>query len=357
VAAGLVISAHAGEPATAVPVSQQRALAAHELARPEAPAALSAPYGPAAAAAKPKKDCEFWDVGCMVSQGVNQWFKDLSKSAIKAVFHGMGKQLLRTPEVQDYPRLVEISGQTRWIANTCMVLLVMAGGFLLMGHETLQTSYTVKDLAPRLVVAVITCNFSNTVVGEAIGVANALAAGVLGPGVDVDLAMKTLEKRLSVPSGDGVDFIIFLILAAAVMGAVLVVIFALRITLTMLLVAAGPLALACHALPQTEELARLWWRALAGLLGVQVAQALVFIVAVKVLLTPNGTNGFAIGTNLTDIVLVLCLLYVLIRIPSWIAYQVMTGGLRRSPLARIPRYVMYRHLITSAVGGRGRRGP
>jgi hypothetical protein len=41
-----------------------------------------------------------------------------------------------------------------------------------------------------------------------------------------------------------------------------------RIVITTLLVAVAPLALACHALPHIEGAARLWWRALAAVLGV-----------------------------------------------------------------------------------------
>jgi hypothetical protein len=40
-----------------------------------------------------------------------------------------------------------------------------------------------------------------------------------------------------------------------------------RVALLILLVAAAPLALICHALPQTEGLARLWWRATAACLA------------------------------------------------------------------------------------------
>jgi hypothetical protein len=41
------------------------------------------------------------------------------------------------------------------------------------------------------------------------------------------------------------------------------------------LIAVAPFALACHALPQTEGIARWWWRAFTAILAIQSAQAVV----------------------------------------------------------------------------------
>src|SRR5690606_23883665 len=49
-----------------------------------------------------------------------------------------------------------------------------------------------------------------------------------------------------------------------------------RIVLVVVLVVAAPLMLAFHALPQTNYIAVVWWRSMAALLAVPVAQSLAF---------------------------------------------------------------------------------
>ena len=225
-----------------------------------------------------------------------------------------------------------------------------------MGHETLQTSYTVKDIAPRLVLGMAAANFSTLFTGKAIDVANALAAALLGDDVSAATAGKMLADRLTQNAAAGSVFLILLVLVAIVFALVLAVVYVVRLTLTIILIAAAPLALACHALPQTEEWARLWWRLLTGMLLIQVAQALVFIIAIKVMLAPGGP--ITDDSQGWDLLIVICLLYVLVRIPSWIMQQVMHMNTRRSPAARLARYYVFRQTIHGAVraGGRGAGG-
>lgn len=302
-----------------------------------------------------KPECDFWDVSCKMGQGIDDWLRGLAKSAIKTVFDALGTSLLQTPQVEQIPRVSDIWSQTAVVANTCFVLMFMAGGLVLMRHETLQTNYTVKDIAPRFVVGVITANISRELVGKAIEFANALALGLLGPGINAETAISTIEKRLSQNLDVGAVFVVLIILFAVILAAVLAVIYVVRLTITTLLVAGAPLALACHALPQTEGLARLWWRALAGMLAIQVCQALVFVVAIRVLLTPDSSGTFSNGSQAFDLLIVICLLYVLIRIPSWIAMQIWQGGSRPGLVQRIVRVAVYRQVLRSATHSGRRR--
>jgi hypothetical protein len=146
-----------------------------------------------------------------------------------------------------------------------------------------------------------------------------------------------------------------------VLALVLALIYVIRIMLLTLLAAAAPLALACHALPHTEGLARLWWRAFAGVLAIQVAQALVMITTLRVFFSDDRSVLF--GANpiqaFRDLLLLVCLLYILIRIPSWISQMVFRGGMRRSPIARIVRYAVAAAIFGRAVpalAGRFRGG-
>jgi len=77
-----------------------------------------------------------------------------------------------------------------------------------------------------------------------------------------------------------------LVLAVLVMAVGVVMTFILRTVLMVLLLGCAPLALICHATPQTEGLAYVWWRALAVCLSIQVGQAIIVLATVRVLLTP-----------------------------------------------------------------------
>jgi hypothetical protein len=53
------------------------------------------------------------------------------------------------------------------IADSAYVLLVIIGGVIVMGHETLQTSYSAKDIAPRLVTRFLVTSRSLVLIAQA----------------------------------------------------------------------------------------------------------------------------------------------------------------------------------------------
>lgn len=282
-------------------------------------------------------------------------------SAINPVFDMLGTSLLATPQLDQAPRVSGLWTGSLVVANTVFVLFVLAGGLILMGHQTLHTSYTVKDIAPRLVVAMVLSNVSLLLVGHAIDFANGLSAALLGPGVDPDAAAGQL-KKIIVHSINPVDVGIFLVLVSAwavLLGLILTFIYVIRIMLTIVLIAAAPLALMCHALPQTEHLAKLWWRAFAGVLAIQVTQALVFITAMRVVFTTDMVSWFGVRTPgaQLDLWITVCLLYILVRIPSWISRQVWQGGLSRSPAVRVARTIAMLLIFRGVLRQSHRRTP
>ena len=54
------------------------------------------------------------------------------------------------------------------IADACYVLLVLIGGVIVMSHETLQTSYSAKEIAPRLVTGFLAANLSMVLMTRAV---------------------------------------------------------------------------------------------------------------------------------------------------------------------------------------------
>jgi hypothetical protein len=116
---------------------------------------------------------------------------------------------------------------------------------------------------------------------------------------------------------------------AIVVGLVAVLLgYVVRVMLTVVLIAGAPIALMFHALPQTEGIARWWWRTFAACLGIQVVQSLTLITALNLLLQPGrgfsvftepgGTGGPPQNQALPTVLAVLALLFILNRIPFWL---------------------------------------
>jgi hypothetical protein len=289
--------------------------------------------------------CGLFDVACHVGQAINSWFANLVTGAINPLFALLGRTLLATPQVGGLATVRGLWTGSLAITDTCYVLLVLAGGVVVMTHQSLQTSYAVKDIAPRLVVGFVAANLSLVVAGRAITVADGLSAALAGQGLDPAAAgamLRSLTER--VLAGGGVFFVL-LALFVVVLVLVLTVIYVVRLMLTVLLVAIAPLALACHALPQTEGLARWWWRAFTGILAIQAAQAVVLVAAARLFFTQQwlaliaGTAGGQQAATTLDALQLLGLVYILIRIPFWIGRRVWSPG-GRSPLRSAARFVV-----------------
>jgi hypothetical protein len=161
-------------------------------------------------------------------------------------------------------------------------------------------------------------------------------------------ATAVLTQLVTAPLGSGGIFLVLMGLVAAVLGVVLLAVYVIRVALLILLVAVAPIALTCHALPQTDGLARLWWRAVAGLLAIQVGQAVVLITALRVFFTANGHTvlGLTSSGGLVDMLVAICLLYILIRIPGWVSKAVFagTGHSPGSAARAVKTMVVYRAL-------------
>jgi len=120
-----------------------------------------------------------------------------------------------------------------------------------------------------------------------------------------------------------------------------------RLAITMVLIAAAPLALMFHALPMTDGIARLWWRGITGMLAIQVCQSLVLVSALQVLFADTKDEGPFHGVpttkqDLIDVLLVICLLWVMIRIPSWVARTIWRSAQPRMLGQLVRSFLVYR---------------
>jgi hypothetical protein len=297
--------------------------------------------------------CGLLDVSCHVTSAIDNWFKDLVTSALDPVLGLLGHTLLATPNVTA-GQVGSLWAITAAIANSLVVLLVLIGGAIVMSHETLQTKTTAKDLAPRIVVGVIAANASLAVVGLGIGVANALAGALLGGGVDPANATSALDGLVNSSLSTGGIFLVLMGLVAAVLAVVLVATYVIRVALLTLLVIAAPLALICHVLPQTEGMAKLWWRGIAGLFTIQLAQSLVLITSLRIFFATGGSStlGLSSSGGLVDVLVACCLLWVLVRIPSWVSRKVFAGSGHSAVGKGVKTLLVYR-VVRAGIGALG----
>ena len=288
---------------------------------------------------------KFWDIGGQISSGIDSWFRGLVADALNPTLELVGRTVLSTPDVAGQGRVGEIWLLTLGIADSLLVLFVLAAAGLVLTHETLHTRYALKDALPRIAFATIVANASLSISGQMIAFANALSGGFLAGGIDPVQASEQLKQFVfTALSGAGI-FVILLGLAAAVLAVILLVLYIVRAALVLILVAAAPLLLLTHVLPQTDGLARLWWRGMMAALGVQVAQSLVLATAVRVFFDSGGHAALVLSVSgsLIDLLVCICLFWILIRIPFWAKDMVFSG--RRSAVTQIARsYVLGRAL-------------
>lgn len=300
--------------------------------------------------------------GWIVGQ-INAWFSELVAVAIKPLLDILAVSLLATPDISDGSRVFDLWKATAVIANSGFVVLATIGAITAMGYETFQTRYAVKEVLPRLAAAILATNLSFLLCGKIIEIANALSRALLGQDFDPARAATTLRYMI-LPTQNSPIFYVLLALVGVILLLLLLLTFIMRAALVLLLVVAAPLALACHALPHTDGIARFWWRAFTGLLLIQIAQSLTLVLAVRIFFNQDGRLllGIAPTGQLVNLLLAICLLIILVRIPSWISRRIFADtATRGGTITRIFKYALA-YKLTSPVlnalhlgkgGGRG----
>lgn len=303
-------------------------------------------------------DPSWYDIPGQIKKAIDDFFAGLVKDALNPVLSLIGNTVLATPDVTTMARVGQIWTSMAVLANSLYVLFILAGAAVIMSHETLQTRYAAKQIIPRLIVGFIAGNASLAMLGLVIHVADSLSSGIMGQGLDPKQAGTALANMItgSITHAGGGIFLAILGLGVAGMAIALLITYIVRVALIVILAVSAPMALACHALPQTDGLARLWWRAVIGTLAVQVAQSLTLIVALQVMLDPGGQTGLGIptGGGLVDLLVFLALFWILIKIPSWIGRTVFAGA-PNSAMSIAKEVVVYKAL--GAVGQMLKRAP
>ncbi|GAA1111996.1 MULTISPECIES: hypothetical protein [Nocardiopsis] len=282
------------------------------------------------------EECGLVDYSCRITVGVYLWVVGLIADLINTALTLAVLPALFTPPPTDGIRQAWETSQT--VANALYVLAVVAAGVLVMSYQTVQTSTALKEILPRLVLGFVGANASYLLTDLMRELGNGISVNMMDGAATVENLSSSVGRILGDPVGELLT-IVLLMLVASLLWFFFVLALLLRILLWWLLTAVAPLALACHALPQTDGLARMWWRSMAALLAIQVGQALVLRIMVTVFLGRESALGDlaqAVG-NILDVLLLIVCLYVLVRIPFWAFKQVF--NLQSSPVVRAVKTV------------------
>jgi hypothetical protein len=293
------------------------------------------------------------------------WVDAKLMTCFNVVISAIVRSLLVVPDVTGLPQVQALTGRSTWVVDTVFLLMFVAGGVMIMvagGDE--RARYTVKDLGPRLVVGFIAAHFSQLLCGQAIAVANGLTIALSKTDHDDTDALSAVDTRVHNAAKAGLPPMLFVALIAIITCLAAAMLFAMLVRFATLLVltAAAPLALACHALPQTDALARLWWRGYAGCLATPVLQAMTLQAGQWMLQNPEHLlpiNGLPASVGaMINLFVVMVMFWYTAKIPGLVARLASQGGRNTSFLGMVVRVVVVQQ-ITRAVRlpglGRGAR--
>jgi hypothetical protein len=307
--------------------------------QPTTPPPSTGPQQPAEDGENGEAECGITDIGACIANAINGIFRGLVNAALSPILELLGRTALSTPTIDSLPGIGELWNNSFELVAAAYGLFVLAGGIVVMSHESIQARYSIKEIGPRIPAAFLASALSLFFADKFIQLANALTLGVLGGGVDPPSLGDTLSEAVAGIQTGGL-FIILVGLVLVVVGLGLLIVYVVRIVITLILIISAPLFLMCHALPHTDPLARWWWKAIAAVLAIQLAQALVLITAVRTFLSGGvhlfGSTLSALGT----LVAAIALFFILFKIPFWLLGSIKVssgrsflGGLARAYVA------------------------
>jgi hypothetical protein len=271
------------------------------------------------------------DVTSQIIQAINGWLVSLSTNLLKPALAAAGQLLFQTPQYDSIPEVEHSWELVRGVSDGLFVVAVIAAGVIVMASGSFESRYTAKLLVPRIALAAAASNLSLVATGALIRIDNALISGLLGP----DPATGTFGQLASMvqrpQAGDQVAGSL-VALAAAVLAILLVALYIGRDLVLLVGVVLAPLALATYALPQTDDIARLWWRIFSSLLFVQVIQAVLVQIGLQLLTHTQWLGGPV--SDLTSGLVLVTLLYLLFRLPFAAYRWAFRHDIRQSPVAQ-----------------------
>ncbi len=252
------------------------------------------------------------DITNQVIQAIDGWLQSLAAGALPPALRAAGQLLFQTPQYDAISEVEKAWTTVRNITDAIFVLAVLGAGLLVMASGTFEAEYSVKRLLPRLALAAVLGNASLAIIGLLIRLENAVVTALLGADPSTTV-WSQLTAGLAAPNPSQQVISSLIALTAAVLAVLLVVVYIARDLILLVATVMAPLALAAYSLPQTEEIARLWWRIYTAALFVQVLQAVLISIGVQLL---HHTDW--LGTPASDLVnglVLVTLLYLIVKLP------------------------------------------
>jgi hypothetical protein len=249
-----------------------------------------------------------------IRRAISEWFADLVASALEPVFKLLGRTVLSTPRMDANDRISDLWKFSLALADAGLVVFVLAGAGMVIFDGGSGAHLTAKEALPRLLAAAAVANLSLVLLKEMTELSNALSRGVMGSLTSETIAAGMADKIFNGAFAN--PFLSLLALFVIVLAILVAVAYIMRIAILVVLTAAAPLLLVTHALPHSENWARLWWRGTLALLSVPVAQSFLVVAGFQVFLSGDGLLGFSSG-GLVDLLVIGSILYLLFKIPFW----------------------------------------
>jgi hypothetical protein len=287
--------------------------------------------------------------------GAVTWLAGKALGSLNDLWDLLKSTALSTPDVTTLEQVKQVNSSSMIVVNAAYVLVFLTAGILVMTKDTLQIRYGISELAPRLVFGYVAATLAPFVTSQLITLSNALTEALTGEPVSSAQSFQRLQDVVRDAVTNPADALLALIITLIICGltAALMVNWLVRIGVVVALAGVAPLALACHALPQTEGVARLWWKAMAASLGTVTLQAMALHVALSIFLNSDvNKQALGLGTGTSSVLnlfIVMCLLWVVVKIPS-IMRRLATNGSSRNLGGDLVRLVAVRQLTR----GRGR---
>jgi len=297
-----------------------------------------------------------WLVDNLIDR-VLDWFAQTVLGALNALWDLLSSRIFVSPDVTELPQVTTFAGTSLGIVNVSYVLAFLWMAILVLGRDTIQSTYGPGELIPRLIIGLIGANFAIPLCSALIQLANAVTAALTSQDITSPDSMQHLRDTTTtaLSDKDAANPASFLMLVIGLLIAVLVAILVVQwiIRLGVLVIAAGiaPIALALHGTPQTEGAAKLWWRTVLGTLGTVVMQAVALHTTLTIFLDPGANlrvlgppsdTGDDPGAAVMNLLIVVCLLWTVVKIPG-LMRQYITQG-RPSATGMILRVVVIQQL-------------
>ncbi len=240
-------------------------------------------------------------------------FKSSAKKTIANALQS-AEVAFQTPDVSTQPRVREIWQSLLIVSDSLLLLLLVIGAIMVVAGD--WTYLEAKELAPRALFAAIGVNLSLFVLGQGIVISNELVKGFL----QVDPNSLSITTDRLVQSGTVAPIVLSLLLIGALF---LLLSNLIRVVIVVLLGIGGPIMQVFGVLPQTDGVARGWWRATAACLIAPAVQALLLTIGVKIFFSEGGTalgaaaQAKAGNGTLVDVVLVLVIITLMAWVPLW----------------------------------------